>query len=136
MTSFQNRELTTLSSSISILTGFSPPAISKFYCAYIMIASTGSCIGSFLFHPILVRKKLWIFLSFRTGSSPLILVSWKLNYSLFLSLLTKNFDNFSGLIILNASFFVFFIKKVIEPYIESPFLNSNVCFFYQVTFII
>ena len=51
-------KLRTLSSSISICTGFNPPAMSKFCCARITIVSTGSAICLFLFSPILVREKL------------------------------------------------------------------------------
>ena len=51
-----------LSSSSSIWTGISPPTISKFYWEHTMIVSIGSCIGSFLFLPILVRDRLWFFI--------------------------------------------------------------------------
>ena len=68
-------ELIILSSSISILTGLSPPIISKFCWAHIMIVSIGWWIGSFLFLPILVRDRLLFFLSIRVGRFPLMLVS-------------------------------------------------------------
>ena len=102
--------LGTLPSSIFIWIGLSSPTISKFCWARIITVSIGSCIGSFLFLPTRVRVRLWIFLSFRIGKFPLTLVTWKLKESLFVFFLTKNFIRFSGLIILNISFFVFLSK--------------------------
>ena len=81
-----------LSSSISNWTGLSPRTISKFCWARIMIVSIGSCIGSFVFLPIVVRERLGILLSLRVGRFPLMLVSWKLKLFLIVSLLTKNFN--------------------------------------------
>ena len=101
--------LTTLSSSISFWTGLSSPTISKFCWAH-YDRSIGSCIGSFLVFPILVRDRLWIFLSLRVGRSPLMFVSWKLKMFLIVSLLTRILRKFSRLIILNISFSVFFVE--------------------------
>ena len=97
--------------SSSIWTGLSPPAISKFCWARIMIVSISSCNGSFLFLSILVKDRLWIFLSLRVGRFPLMIVSWKLNEYLFVSLLTKNLRKFYWLIFQISHFLLFFLLK-------------------------
>ena len=51
----------TLSSSVSIFTGFSRPAILKFCSAQIITDSIGSVICIFVFSPILVKGRLYIF---------------------------------------------------------------------------
>ena len=97
-----------LSSSISIWTGLSPPAISKFCWARIMIVSISSYNGSFLFLSVLVKDRLWIFLSWRVGRFPLMIVSWKLKEYLFVSLLTKKLRKFYWLIFQISNFLFFF----------------------------
>ena len=70
-----------LSSSILICIGFSPPAISKFCCARIIIVSIRWAIGSFFLLPRCVIEKLYTFWSFALGVFPLIFVSWNFNSS-------------------------------------------------------
>ena len=82
----------------------------KICWACIVIVSIGSCICSFRFLPMLVRDRLLISVSLRVGRFPLRLVSKKLRESLFVSPLTKNLRKFSGLIILNISFLIFFVE--------------------------
>ena len=102
-------ELIILSSPISIWTWLSPPTISKFCWARILIVP--SVDASVVFFSFLFLSGIdYYFLSIRVGRFPLMLASWKFKESLFVSLLTKNLRKFSGLIILNISFSVFSLK--------------------------